>query len=282
MIDPDGSPAKVPDAFRSIRAPLSVALLEPRRPHDALPFDRLARSYNFRMTSDRRKVFTRVVIERLSARPAPRRGLDVGCGRGIGRRTDYVHAIRECVEDLELWGIEPDSQVRPDPAHFDRVLPTAMELADLPAESFDLAYSYMVMEHVERPAAFFGAVFECLKPGGEYLFVTPNKRHYFTRLAVLLHRLGLDEVVLRIVRPESGEYHYPVQYLCNSEEEVARYGKVGFEPPRFAYLEPTGPAGYLPGALRPVFWAATLKRAWIRNPRSLVTMMALLKKPETG
>ena len=68
-----------------------------------------------------------------------------------------------------------------------------METADLPENYFDLAYSYMVMEHVADPVGFLKALVKCLQPGGVYVFLTPNKRHYFTITASFrVFDLGAD------------------------------------------------------------------------------------------
>ena len=37
-------------------------LVRPRRPHDDFTFDELSRRYNFRLTSDRRRLFTRLFL----------------------------------------------------------------------------------------------------------------------------------------------------------------------------------------------------------------------------
>jgi 2-polyprenyl-3-methyl-5-hydroxy-6-metoxy-1,4-benzoquinol methylase len=258
-----------------------TAILAPVEPHDAFTFEELSRSYNFRRTSDRRRIFSRIVVERAQAVAGPdARVLDIGCGRGIGRSMEFLKAIRSSVG--EMWGLEPDRSIAHDEAIFDQFQHATMEDAELPAGHFDLAYSFMVMEHVEHPAAFLKKLKTVLRPGGEYVFVTPNSRHYFTRIASLLHTLHLDELMLKVVRrkAESREYHYPVQYRFNNPRQIAELAaKEGFEAPRFAYLEPRGPANYLPGVLKPLYWLLALKRKVIRNPEHLVSMIVILKRP---
>ena len=107
------------------------ATLAPVAPNDALSFDELSRAYNFRATSDRRRIFARVVIERaLATGGETSRVLDIGCGAGIGRSMDYLRSVRSRVG--ELWGIEPDPGVTPGDGLFSNFQHALIETAELP------------------------------------------------------------------------------------------------------------------------------------------------------
>ena len=248
-------------------------LVAPQRPHDDFSFDELANAYNFKVTSDRRLIFARLLIKECKALQHPVRVLDIGCGRGIGRRMDYLHAISKHVDDF--WGLEPDEGVQPDDGIFNHFQHALMETAKLPDDHFDLAYSFMVMEHVADPDAFMKAVCRTLKPGGTFIFMTPNGNHYFTRIASLAHRLKLDEFILKFLkRSEAEDYHYPVQYKFNKVSQVkACLQKTGFDRGQYAYMESKGPASYLPGPLRPILWIMNLKRRVIRQDDCLLTLI---------
>ena len=264
---------------RRVETARDGTVAEPQQPHDDLCFEELAQRYNYQLTSDNKRVFARVVIKQCQKLPSPVRVLDVGCGRGIGRRPEYQWAIRSHAD--EFWGLDPDSTRTPTDGLFDSHEHATMETADLPSDSFDVSYSYMVMEHVADPWPFMQAMMDCLKPGGAYLFITPNKRHYFTRIAAALHALHLDEAVLRMIKRVSVEdYHYPVQYRFNDERRIdACAQELGFEKPEYAYVESDGPKGYLPGPLRLVYHALSLKRKIIRHPGSLAGLMCRITKP---
>jgi 2-polyprenyl-3-methyl-5-hydroxy-6-metoxy-1,4-benzoquinol methylase len=253
--------------------------LRAEAPHDAYSFEQLASAYNFERTSHRARVFTRLVINECRQRSAPIRVLDIGCGKGIEMRSDYQWAIREHAD--EYVGLEPDVSIKTPQGLFHDVQRTVMEQADLPANHFDVAYSFMVMEHVDNPDEFMRAVWRSLKPGGVYLFATPNRRHNFTRIASLLHTMRLDEHVLRAVSPEAkDEYHYPVRYRFNSEKQInACAARAGFQSPHYLYLEEVGPRSCFPGPTRLIFHALAMKRRIIRNPKSLVTLVCRVIKP---
>ena len=124
------------------------------------------------------------------------------------------------------------------------------------------------------------AVHRVLKPGGVYLFLTPNGNHYFTRISGLLHTLKLDEIVLRLLRGKTvDEYHYPVQYKFNRPDQIHPIvERLGFDTPEYVYAEITGPTGYFPGPLKAALWLLMKKRQLIRKPELLLEMYTKIRK----
>lgn len=266
--------------FASLDATLQDAV-RARKPGDALSMEESARSYNFKTMSDRRTVLTRQIIRecmRARAKGETVRVMDVGCGRGMERDERYVAAIKRWAD--EMWGVEPDESVAPPASIFDHVRHALLEDADLPENHFDVAFSYMVMEHVADPERFYTALARTLKPGGVYVFLTPNKAHYFSICTRILMALRLEEIVLRILRGKvSEEYHYPVVYKCNDRKQIERYALTsGFSRVDIACFEITGPRPYLKGPLRPILWAMEWKRRHFRKPHLLLNLMARLTK----
>ena len=257
--------------------------LRPKAPHDALPFAELEQAYNFSNTKAESGVFTRLLLRecwriRQETGQAPT-VLDVGCGQGISLVKHFTLALRLAVG--EFWGVEPDPKMTELSQTFDHLQHALLEDADLPENHFDLSYSSLVMEHVEHPDAYLKAIARSLKPGGVHLFLTPNARHYFARIASTLHALKLDEFVLRLTRPGDvvDDYHYPIRYRCNSSKQVrALATATGFDDARFVFVENLGPAPYMPGPLRLGYHAMRAKRRWMRNPESLMLLIARLEK----
>lgn len=250
-------------------------------PIQALPwrFDELKKSYNFRHKSGRIDLMIGLIADEASRRQRPVRALDIGCGKGIGLDSSSHTSVRAHVD--ELWGIEPDPAVSPPPGVFANFQHALMETAKIPPSSIDVAYSSMVMEHVQDPKAFLRAVHTALKPGGSYLFLTVNGRHYFALIARSLRAMKLDELVLRSVRrQEVDEYHYPLAYKCNTVPALNKLAAAtGFEPPEFVFVERDAPLPYLPGPLRIVQLALDAKRDLIKKPTALLEMIGRLRKP---
>ncbi len=257
-------------------------LIRPRGEHDDLTFEQFDRTFSYNTISDRRVVFVRLILKELDKRSRPNRVLDIGCGTGIsesGQSHLFTRAIAEHAD--EFWGIEPDISLSPQPGIFDHFQHAHMETAEVPPASIDVAYSFMVMEHVANPLAFLQAVRRALKPGGSYLFLTPNGRHLFTILSGTLHKLKLDELVLRMIRGKLTEqYHYPIENKCQTPRVINRLAaRTGFTPPEYAFMERYGMYNYFKGPLRPLLWVMDARRRIGRNPRCLLNLTCRLTKP---
>ncbi|MCS7056552.1 MAG: class I SAM-dependent methyltransferase [Thermoflexales bacterium] len=83
------------------------------------------------------------------------------------------------------------------------------------AASFDLVVCSWVIEHVAYPDRLFGEVSRVLKPGGHFVFLTPNAAHYIT----MLNRLAPKAAQAPLVRALYGrkrEDTFPVVYRANT------------------------------------------------------------------
>jgi len=249
------------------------------QPHDNLTFEQLQDCYSYGRTSDRRVLFTKLVLDEIEKRTSPT-VLEIGCGSGMGmgeRAESFQNRIADSTE--ELWGLEPsDSIVNPRVDKIERVL---FEDARFPDRSVDVAYSHMVMEHVTSPVAFFENLNRVLKPGGVYLFLTPNGRSYFGRIGRLAHRIHIDEILLGLIKKRESieEYHFPVAYKCNDEreiEELCRPFGLGAE---FAYYERRGAASYFPRWAKPVQNYFCRRRENRTDPKILINLVCRVSKP---
>ena len=256
-------------------------LIKPVAEHDDLTFEELSKRYNFQKVSDRVRMFTRLLIKELEGRESPVRALDIGCGEGLSVGPDSVNYLRAVhAKTDELWGVEPDPSINAEHGLFTNFQHALLEDAELPDDYFDVAYSFMVMEHVADPVSFLAKVHKCLKPGGVHLFVTPNGHHYFTKFAGTAKKLKIDEILLKVLRGQkTEEYHYPVEYKCNKFQAIERLAReAGFSGVMIATDELNGPKPYLPGPLRIFWWLMMKKRAMIQNPKLLLNLYARLEK----
>jgi ubiquinone/menaquinone biosynthesis C-methylase UbiE len=141
--------------------------------------------------------------------------LDLGCGRG--------GLVELLWRDVELAaGLDPDVQSLAE--HRSEGMPVIRGRGEnLPFvnESFDLIVCLWVLEHVERPEDVFNEVRRVLRPGGHFIFLTPNLRNPL----LLLNRLAkvLPQVQRRIVprlygRVESDTFQ--VRYRANTDRAI--------------------------------------------------------------
>lgn len=240
----------------------------------------LAGRFSFRKVSDRRLVFTRFVLDEVRRLRSEGLGsircLDIGSGRGMARDPRYVAAIGAEVD--HLVGVEPDDTLERSDTPFEELHPTLLQDAPLEPGSIHVAYAFMVMEHVAEPRAFLEAVHRVLHPQGVFLFLTPNGRHYFVRIAAGLHRLGLDEMVLhRVRRRQVGAYHYPVHYRFNHPDRIRRLaGEVGFGDVSLAFFEGWEAHHYFPGVFRPLYTGLSALQRTRQKPEVLLNLVGRL------
>jgi SAM-dependent methyltransferase len=121
-----------------------------------------------------------------------------------------------------LSGVDVDPAVRSNDALADaRVLETpTYPFADA---SFDACVSNYVLEHVEDPVAHLSEVARVLRPGGFYLFRTPNRYHYVTLVSGVTPHWFHRAVSNRLrTLPEDASGPYPTYYRVNSRGAIRR------------------------------------------------------------
>jgi SAM-dependent methyltransferase len=245
----------------------------------SLNFDTVTNQLNVFTGRDRTETFARLVLSEARRFGGEARVLDVGCGRGLSVNNDPGASALAGIRSgsAELWGCEPDPDIVPSPLlhHFAR---GTLEDADLPRDYFDVVYAHLVVEHVADPIAFLSKALRILRPGGRLLFITPNERHYFVKVARLVAALHLEETVLNVIHKEGAKAHYPTKYLLNGAATIQRAArKVGFARAEFAYFEHGDVRSYFP---RPLKWIPlTLEKLMrVAGPTRLPALVARLER----
>jgi SAM-dependent methyltransferase len=129
----------------------------------------------------------------------------------------------------DLHGIDPDPCVRDNDA-----LKTAEVLTQerypYPDAHFDACVSNYVCEHVGDPAAHLRQIRRVLRPGGCYIFRTPNRFHYVAIVSSLTPHWFHELVANRLRNmPAAAHDPYPAHYHLNSRGQVTRHaGQAGF------------------------------------------------------
>ncbi|MER8479340.1 class I SAM-dependent methyltransferase [Mesorhizobium sp. M1163] len=139
--------------------------------------------------------------------------LDLGAGAGIVACMDFRgHVARIC-------GVDLDPRVTENP-YLDEGLVTDGRAIPYPDETFDVVFSDNVLEHLPDPNTVFAEVFRVLKPGGRYMFKTPNKTHYVPLISKLTpHRF---HSFVNRKRGRASEDTFPTYYRANSRADVCK------------------------------------------------------------
>ncbi len=161
-----------------------------------------------------RRNYARIFGNMISEEPGlSGRVLDVGCGHGINGSYSYFGG-----KIGQLDGVDPFPVVEP-PQHLANRWVCRAEDIPMPPKSYDLAYSYMVVEHVDRIEPFLSKVIELLKPGASYWSLSPNFHHPFASITRFVQFCGLKEAYRRNI--DSTANDYPAYYrLCNPDRVV--------------------------------------------------------------
>jgi SAM-dependent methyltransferase len=137
--------------------------------------------------------------------------LDLGCGRG--------GVVELFWRDVRLAaGIDPDvPSLAGHRAPGMPILRAVGERLPFASDSFDLVVSVWVLEHLKEPLSVFAEVRRVLRPGGHFVFLTPNLRNPL----LVLNRIGkaLPLVQTRLVSRFYGRREadtFPVQYRANT------------------------------------------------------------------
>jgi SAM-dependent methyltransferase len=150
--------------------------------------------------------FAALVRQHLTAES---RVLDIGCGRG-GLVEQLAHPLAQVI------GVDPD---RHSLAEHRLPLPRAVALSrrlPLPDGAVDVAYAAWVLEHVADPAADLREIRRVLRPGGVFVFITPNRRHPLIQLNRVTGRLTrIQTTLVSRLYGRAPEDTFPAYYRAN-------------------------------------------------------------------
>jgi SAM-dependent methyltransferase len=146
--------------------------------------------------------------------------LDLGCGRG--------GVVELLWREVRLAaGLDPDSpSLNEHRAHGMPVIRGVGERLPFVDESFDLVVSLWVLEHLQEPVDTFREVRRVLRPGGHFVFLTPNMRNPL----MVANRIGqaLPGLQRRLVPRFYGRGEadtFPVRYRANTVEAVRAHAQ---------------------------------------------------------
>ena len=196
--------------------------------------------------------------------------LDAGCGEanliddymGMAERVvgvdRYVQPVRETIEINDV--IESDIGHLP--------------FAD---ESFTLVMNSWVMEHLEQPEQVLSEIARVLKPGGHFLFITPNAYNYLIWARRMVPNKVSTPVVDSLYGRGGEDYIFPTFYRANTRQQInALMQPLGMEQVRLEYVsDPT----YL--AFNRVFFWLSVAIERITDviwPQSKVHLVGLYRK----
>jgi SAM-dependent methyltransferase len=208
--------------------------------------------------------------------------LDLGCGHQIlptwlkNSAPDQKHLSSRCKRLVGIDAVVAD--VARHPYLHERVVG---DIQRLPFEenSFSLLTARSVIEHIEAPAAFLGEVQRVLKPGGRFLFATPNYRYYQLFVASVTPEL-LKKRLVFFLEGRAEQDVFKTYYRMNTTSGISKIARgAGMTIESLETIEclpEFGRLGRLIVALEKAITAA-LRCVWLRSFRAVI--VAVLRKP---
>ena len=155
--------------------------------------------------------------------------LDLGAGAGIVSQMNIRGRVRT------VCGLDPDPRVLTNHA-LDEGRIGIGEHIPFEDESFDLVFSDNVLEHLSTPIDVFREIWRTLKPGGVFLFKTPNRLHYVPAIARLTPH-SAHKFVNRLRGRAHGDT-FPTHYRANSPATIRRLaGEADFQVDELQLIE---------------------------------------------
>lgn len=155
--------------------------------------------------------------------------LDVGCGHQI-LPPWRVEAERRLVASCKsVAGVDYDQPSLE--THTSIGFRVRGDISRLPFAdgSFDMVTANMVVEHLDDPETQFREVARVLRPGGVFIFHTPNASGYFTALTRRVPESWKGALIRALDGRAAGDV-FKTHYRANTEEDVRRVaGASGLE-----------------------------------------------------
>jgi len=139
--------------------------------------------------------------------------LDLGAGAGI------IPEMRFRGLAARVCGVDLDSRVLDNPLLDEAWVADAGQVPYADGY-FDLVLCNNVLEHLAEPARAFAEAARVLRPGGAFLFKTPNKWHYVATISRLTGH-GFHRYVNRR-RGRAARDTFPTLYRANTAPAIAR------------------------------------------------------------
>ncbi len=171
-------------------------------------------------------VYEREVLGRLEQETAV---LDIGCGRA------FPFAAAMLKKSLRVFGVDPVAEASAAPAGA-IVRQASGESLPYGDARFDLVISRCVLEHIEHPPALFAEIARVLRPGGEFVFLTPSRFDYVSVIASVVPN-ALHPKIVHWTEGRAEADTFPTYYRANSHAAIRRLaGGAGLAVKELRYL----------------------------------------------
>jgi ubiquinone/menaquinone biosynthesis C-methylase UbiE len=221
------------------------------------------------------QAFAEVLESEIAERPV---WLDLGCGHQIFADWMQAQQAKVLSRTRRVVGVDLDlASLRAHKVYPDKVLASGYQLPFAP-ESFELVSANMVVEHVAEPAQLLNELRRVLKPGGRFLFHTPNRDTWSIRIATWTPT-WLKLKLIRLLENRLPDDVFPTFHRLNRRADIERFAQAaGFKVVRVDFINSSALTSALgPLAIPELLWLRRLGRPGHEKARS--NIVAVLELP---
>lgn len=145
-------------------------------------------------------------------------------------------------------------------------------------QAFDLVTANMVIEHLQEPSQTLTQIQRVLKPGGHFLFHTPNVFNPMTLLGIPVPQ-PIKNRIVNFLEARAAHDVYPTHYRMNRPKAIRRVaGETGLKVHRLQLIE-SSPETVMLGPLVAIelLWIRLTRHRAMESLRS--NIIAVLQKP---
>ena len=206
------------------------------------------------------------------------RWLDVGCGHQLLPAWRLQQEESLVSRAGIVVGIDLDFPALREHRSFDHVCMASATHLPFADATFDLVTANMVVEHLDDPVTQFREICRVLKPGGRFIFHTPNVFGYTTIGARMVPE-AFKAGIVRFMEGREEKDLFPAHYRANSRRQIASVARVaGLEVTDFRLVASAAQFVMIPPlAMVELLWIRLLMTRPFRGMRT--NIIACLSRP---
>ena len=173
------------------------------------------------------KVYESAILKHISSESVV---LDAGCGRTAPVLQKLVGYGKYLI-GIDVCGLQ---KAKGNDSLY--LLKSDLQTISLRDNSVDVVISRSVLEHIGNPEKAYREIHRILKPGGHFIFLTPNFYDYTSLLAKMIPNRFHSRIV-RLTEGRDEDDTFPTYYRSNTGRDVKKLAKTtGFQVTRIDYL----------------------------------------------
>lgn len=163
--------------------------------------------------------YSQVTYEKVLTKELPgKKCLDIGCGHHLLPPWRSAEE-RELISQCSIVGLDCCFNSLKKHRSIDTLVRGSATCLPFADNAFDVITANMVVEHLDCPCTQLKEIYRVLKPGGVFIFHTPNTYGYSTVIARLLPD-WIKPFLVKVLQGRSEDDTFKTHYMLNSKRSI--------------------------------------------------------------